>query len=255
MTCNSCVESVKKVLTQIPGINRFDIDLNDQKVIVEGTAPPSAVSKKLKETGKKVIVRGQGTIQGQHAGAAVCIFDNYTYIPLDQGETTRLKKPQGLARLVQIDTDNCLIDVTIQGISPGYHGIHIHELGDISRGSESTGNHYNPDNVEHGNIEKGHVGDLGNIYVDENGWGDLVIESNRVKVWDVIGRSMVISHKKDDEGKGDNKQSKIDGNSGPGIIAGIIARSAGAFENTKKVCACSGQTLWEEARIYDKLNK
>ena len=60
---------------------------------------------------------------------------------------------------------------------------------------------------------------------------------------------MVISHGKDDEGKGNNKQSKIDGNSGPGLIAGIIARSAGAFENMKKVCSCSGKTLWEEARI------
>ncbi|CAJ0826137.1 20122_t:CDS:2 [Entrophospora sp. SA101] len=33
------------------------------------------------------------------------------------------------------------------------------------------------------------------------------------------------------------------------LIAGIIARSAGAFENTKKVCSCSGKTLWEEARL------
>ncbi|CAG8492483.1 6123_t:CDS:2 [Funneliformis mosseae] len=251
MTCDSCVQSVKRVLDQIPEINHFDIDLKDQKVIVEGTAPPSVVSKKLKETGKTVIVRGQGTVQGQHAGAAVCIFEDYTYTP-DQSEQTP-RKPQGLARLVQIDDENCLIDITVQGISPGYHGVHIHELGDISRGPASTGDHYNPDNVEHGNIETGHIGDLGNIYVDENEWGDLVVESNRIKVWDVIGRSMVISCGKDDEGKGNNDQSKIDGNSGHGLIAGIIARSAGAFENMKKVCACSGKTLWEEARIKENL--
>src|SRR5205807_916343 len=98
-------------------------------------------------------------------------------------------------------------------------------------------------------IEHGHAGDLGNIEVDSNGWGDLVIESNRLKVWDLIGRSMVISKNEDDLGKGGNEQSKIDGNSGPGLITGIIARSAGAFQNTKKICTCSGQTLWEEARI------
>ncbi|CAJ0838162.1 649_t:CDS:2 [Entrophospora sp. SA101] len=216
MTCESCVKTINNVLKNIPGIDNFDIDLQEQKVIVEGT-----------DTGKTVIVRGQGTINGSHAGAA----------------------PRGLARLVQIDNDICLIDITVQGLTPGYHGIHIHELGDISNGPLSTGDHYNPENVEHGDINIGHIGDLGNIYVDESGWGDLVVESRRIKVWEIIGRSIVISHGKDDEGKGNDKQSKIDGNSGQGLIAGIIARSAGAFENTKKVCSCSGKTLWEEARL------
>ncbi|CAG8787494.1 27599_t:CDS:2 [Gigaspora margarita] len=247
MSCDSCVESIRKVLTKLPGISRFDIDLKAQSVIVEGTALPSFVSKQLKETGKTVVVRGQGNINGTHSGAAVCIFEDHTYTPLNSEKP--LRKPQGLCRLIQIDKDYCLIDVTVQGIPPGRHGIHIHELGDISAGPSSTGAHYNPDNVEHGDIESGHIGDLGNIHVDKNGWGDLVVESRRIKVWDVIGRSMVITHGEDDEGKGSNAQSKIDGNSGPGLIAGIIARSAGIFENKKKVCACSGKTLWEEARI------
>ncbi|RIB17205.1 superoxide dismutase, partial [Gigaspora rosea] len=232
MTCDSCVESIRKVLTKLPAL-------------------PSFVSKQLKETGKTVIVRGQGNVNGNifssHSGAAVCIFEDHTYTPLNSEKP--LRKPQGLCRLIQIDKDYCLIDVTVQGIPPGRHGIHIHELGDISAGPSSTGAHYNPDNVEHGDIESGHIGDLGNIHVDKNGWGDLVVESRRIKVWDVIGRSMVITHGEDDEGKGSNAQSKIDGNSGPGLIAGIIARSAGIFENKKKVCACSGKTLWEEARI------
>ncbi|CAG8515791.1 17537_t:CDS:2 [Acaulospora morrowiae] len=249
MECESCVESVRNVLEKIPGIHRFDVDLQDQRVVVEGTAPPSLVSRHLKETGKTVIVRGQGTIKGDHAGASVCILESYTYTPLDKDQPMPQIRPQGLIRMVQIDDNNCLIDVTVQGISPGYHGIHIHELGDISEGPSSTGGHYNPENAEHGDIERGHVGDLGNIFVDEKGWGDLVVESSRIKVWDVIGRSIVISHREDDLGKGDNVQSKIDGNSGPGIIAGIIARSAGAFENMKKVCACSGKTLWEESRL------
>ncbi|CAG8789563.1 13858_t:CDS:2, partial [Racocetra persica] len=197
--------------------------------------PPSLVSKHLKETGKTVIVRGQGGINGTHSGAAVCIFEDYTYTPLSgKNANITLKKPQGLCRFIQVNKDYCLIDVTVQGISPGRHGIHIHELGDISAGPSSTGEHYNPDNVEHGDIESGHVGDLGNIHVDEKGWGDLIVESRRIKVWDIIGRSMVITHGEDDEGKGGNAQSKIDGNSGPGLIAGIIARSAGAFENKKK---------------------
>lgn len=100
----------------------------------------------------------------------------------------------------------------------------------------------------HGDHETGHAGDLGNIEVDEKGWGDLVLETTRVKVWDVIGRSIVVHEGPDDLGKGEKSKH---GNSGKGVLAGVIARSAGAFENSKKVCACSGNTLWEEARLVE----
>ncbi|KAG7273835.1 hypothetical protein CRUP_024857 [Coryphaenoides rupestris] len=31
-----------------------------------------------------------------------------------------------------------------------------------------------------------------------------------------------------------------------GLACGIIARSAGLFQNAKQICACDGVTLWEE---------
>ncbi|KAI8078044.1 superoxide dismutase, partial [Gilbertella persicaria] len=225
MTCESCVNDVTNVMKDVP-------------------APPSAISKALKNTGRTVIVRGQGVPDGQgHSGAAVCIFDCYGADPAAKLPTGK----SGLARFVQVDNDTCLIDLTIQGLSPGKHGVHIHESGDISSGWQSTGDHYNPTEVNHGDMDHGHIGDLGNIEVDENGWGDLVVESTRIKVWDIIGRSMVVTEKEDDL-----KSTTKDGNSGNGILCGIIARSAGAFENTKLVCACNGNTLWEEARLVEK---
>lgn len=33
------------------------------------------------------------------------------------------------------------------------------------------------------------------------------------------------------------------------IACGIIARSAGIFENYKKICACDGVTLWDERDV------
>lgn len=30
------------------------------------------------------------------------------------------------------------------------------------------------------------------------------------------------------------------------VACGIIARSAGLFQNSKKFCACDGNTLWED---------
>lgn len=202
-------------------------------------AAPSKISRALKDTGRTVIVRGQGVPDGQgHSGAAVCIFDCYGTDPT----ATVPEGKSGLARFVQVDADTCLIDLTIQGLKPGKHGIHIHESGDISEGWASTGDHFNPNNDKHGE----HIGDLGNVEVDANGWGDLVLESGRIKVWDIIGRSMVVTENEDD------LVTDKDGKSGNGILCGIVARSAGAFENTKVVCACNGNTLWEEARLLEK---
>ncbi|GAB5590906.1 copper chaperone [Umbelopsis nana] len=251
MSCQSCVDDISNVLKKIPDIKSFDVDLKEQRVVVEGSAAPSKISRALKQSGRSVIIRGQGVANGTHAGAAVCIFDCFNDNPLQLPEVSK----QGLARFVQIDNDTCLIDVTVQGLTPGKHGIHIHELGDISQGCDSCGDHYNPTGVDHSDHETGHIGDLGNIEVEGNGWGDLVLESKRVKVWDIIGRSMVITAGEDDLGKGQSSKSKWDGASGAGVLCGIVARSAGAFENVKKVCACSGATLWEEARINERDHK
>ncbi|KAF7731191.1 hypothetical protein EC973_000606 [Apophysomyces ossiformis] len=247
MTCQACVDDVTRVLKQFADIDSFAVDLKEQRVIVQGHAAPSKVSRALKDTGRTVIVRGQGTAdEAGHSGAAVCIFEVFGTDPTVAMPAGK----QGLARFVQIDESTCLIDITVEGLSPGKHGVHIHELGDISRGWETTGDHFNPTNVDHGDADSGHIGDLGNIEVDANGWGDMLVESSRIKVWDIIGRSMVITQNEDDLGHKVG-QSKIDGSSGPGVMCGIVARSAGAFENTKKICACSGKTLWEEARTLN----
>ena len=36
------------------------------------------------------------------------------------------------------------------------------------------------------------------------------------------------------------------------MACGIIARSSGLFQNEKKICACDGNTLWDEREIYLK---
>ena len=60
-----------------------------------------------------------------------------------------------------------LIKGRIIGLTPGEHGFHIHEFGDLSNGCESAGAHYNPDDVDHGDLDKGHVGDLENVVADK----------------------------------------------------------------------------------------
>lgn len=139
-----------------------------------------------------------------------------------------------------------------------------------------------------------HIGDLGNILADATGRATFRKIDRFLKISDIIGRSLVITNDSDDLGKGDNPESKINGNSGIrykwnkllhiiillqkfdhycfklnflflySLACGIIARSSGLFQNTKKICACDGLTIWDERdralanhgiKSYAKLNE
>lgn len=54
----------------------------------------------------------------------------------------------GVLQLVQ-DGPNApvVISGNLTGLTPGQHGFHIHEKGDLSNGCLSTGGHFNPFNV------------------------------------------------------------------------------------------------------------
>lgn len=43
---------------------------------------------------------------------------------------------KGVVRFVQINENECVVDGTIDGLSPGNHGIHVYECGDLSNGCE-----------------------------------------------------------------------------------------------------------------------
>ena len=42
------------------------------------------------------------------------------------------------------------IKINMSGISPGLHGFHIHQYGDLSEGCGSLCSHFNPTNSVHG---------------------------------------------------------------------------------------------------------
>lgn len=45
-----------------------------------------------------------------------------------------LDSVKGVVRFIQLDEKRCVIDGTIDGLSPGLHGLHVHQFGDISNG-------------------------------------------------------------------------------------------------------------------------
>lgn len=67
-----------------------------------------------------------------------------------------------------------------------------------------------------------------------------------VGVGEIIGRSVVVTENADDFGLSAADSSAVDGNAGGRLAYGIIARSAGIFQNFKKICACDGVTIWDE---------
>ena len=121
-----------------------------------------------------------------------------------------------------------IITGTITGVKPGEHGFHIHEFGDLSGGCDTAGAHYNPDNVDHGDLEEGHVGDLGNVVADDDGGVTVNISATRVDLSGdriVVGRSIVIHSDRDDLGLGGDAESIKTGNSGERLACGVIVLS------------------------------
>ena len=118
-----------------------------------------------------------------------------------------------------------LIKGTITGLEPGEHAFHVHEFGDLSKGCESAGAHYNPDRVDHGDLEQGHVGDLGNITADDSGTANIKIVAERIDLVgerSIVGRSIVVHKDVDDLGKGGDEESLKTGNAGDRLACGVI---------------------------------
>jgi len=138
---------------------------------------------------------------------------------------------KGSILLIQAPGTPTLIKGTITGLTPGEHGFHIHEFGDMSDGCKSMGGHYNPDGVDHGNLGDGHVGDLGNITADGSGVAKFTIRADRVDLLgdrSVVGRGIVVHSDKDDLGKGGDEESLKTGNAGDRLACGVITlRDAG----------------------------
>ena len=134
-------------------------------------------------------------------------------------------KVQGKILFMQRPGEPTLIKGRITGLEPGKHGFHIHEFGDLTDGCDSAGGHYNPDNTDHGDLENGHVGDLGNIVAGTDGVADFTIVAKRVDLTgdrSIVGRSIVIHSGEDDLGKGGDEESLKTGNSGDRVACGVI---------------------------------
>ncbi|SFA91542.1 superoxide dismutase, Cu-Zn family [Lentibacillus halodurans] len=118
--------------------------------------------------------------------------------------------------------------VKLEGLEPGYHGMHVHEYPKCDGPDFTTaGNHFNPDGNEHGLMhpEGSHLGDLPNIEADPDGLVDAELMLPEATLMDGKksllsgeGTSLIIHEGKDDG------VSQPGGDSGTRIACGIIAK-------------------------------
>lgn len=119
---------------------------------------------------------------------------------------------------------------TIRGLTPGQHGLHVHQYGDVSSNCANIGDHYNPDNRQHGGPQERerHLGDFGNISADRSGAALVSFSDNQIALFGsntIVGRSLAVHEREDDLGHGSNVDSRRNGNSGNVIGCGVIGVS------------------------------
>lgn len=136
------------------------------------------------------------------------------------------------------------INVEVEGLEAGDHGIHIHEIGicdpDADPQYSTAGAHFNPTDATHGpgpqseataedatpadDASESHAGDLGNITIDEDGTGTLEVTTDRFSMdseaettlADENGSALVIHENPDD------LETDPSGESGDRIACGVI---------------------------------
>ena len=112
----------------------------------------------------------------------------------------------------------------LAGVSAGMHGFHVHENGSCEEAGKAAGGHFNPDQVQHGDLHKdgfgkAHAGDLGNITIDADGSGDYSAFLKGLSLsagkYNIVGKAVILHEKVDDFGQ-------PTGNAGGRIGCGII---------------------------------
>ncbi len=143
--------------------------------------------------------------------------------PLESASGSRLK---GTATFTRMAGGWIECRITVSGVEPGMHAVHIHEKGDCTSGDgKSTGGHWNPTGKKHGRWDQPdgefHLGDLGNMEVGPDGTGTFVRTSGLWSIGgtglnDILGKAIIV------HGGADDFVTDPTGNAGNRIGCGVI---------------------------------
>jgi Cu-Zn family superoxide dismutase len=124
------------------------------------------------------------------------------------------------------------ITVTVSGLKPGAHGLHLHAVGKCEApGFTTAGGHFDPgpaSNTDADTNHPYHMGDLPNIFADAGGKATYKAVTNRVtlgagplSVFDADGTAVII-HANPDQGVTAETKAGLSG--GPRAACGVITK-------------------------------
>jgi Cu-Zn family superoxide dismutase len=142
-------------------------------------------------------------------------------------------QPVGTVRLDQED-GAVLVRAGVHDLTPGWHGFHVHTVGQCVPPFTSAGGHYNPGGMTHA----GHAGDMPSLLVNADGTGELRFKTDRFTVaalLDPDGSAVIVHANADNfaniptrdysqtEGSyGPDSASLATGDSGARVACGVV---------------------------------
>ena len=114
------------------------------------------------------------------------------------------------------------VQISMTGLTPGEHGIHIHEKGDCSApDATSAGDHFSATPSQHGGPHDTmrHTGDLGNVVADAQGKVETSFQDDRISLSgpdSILNKSVIVHAGKDDF------TTQPSGASGARVACGVI---------------------------------
>lgn len=248
MSCGKCVAAVESAVAAVPGVEAVTGALETNTVrVVARLSHADDVIDAITGAGYKARLIGSGDVEAfgedlarrlgtdlrtlRQSLAAVAEFKGNAY---GHGDVT------GVVRFVAVNEDTCVVEGALEGLVPGAtYAVTVRTYGDTTEGVATTGGIYDASDadgcadVADIDVAAPAAGDLGEVTADADGRATVparVVDS-RVKVWDVIGRSLAVC--------------RTDAAGGGAGAAAVLARSAGVGENLKRVCHCDGTVIFE----------
>lgn len=140
------------------------------------------------------------------------------------GTAEFVESQQGAGKIVNVT-------VTLSGLKPGIHGVHLHAVGKCEAPFTSAGGHFDPGPA--GNMDPDanhpfHMGDIPPITAAANGKATMKVATTRVtlsdgplSLFDADGSAIII-HANPDQGITGEPRSGVSG--GPRIACGVIEK-------------------------------